>query len=243
MSIVAVHGPQTFGSKALTNTTKTFQAFAVTGDGLKWRFVPTDQGQPAANYDWAWAHTSGTAGGSPASPLNDTKIAEFTFPAGPATKTITLTLNGVAQPTIVITIPAAGATGSPMMMLPEGGGDELTPEPAPDGFPVGDEEEITEEVPVGYDPAAHTVGEVQDYVNEHPEQLEEMYEAEVAGKNRTTLVTWLEDQFPYDPGAWNVQEVVDYAEENPEQLDDIIAAEQAGKNRSTLINQLEGLRA
>jgi hypothetical protein len=179
MSIVAVHGPQTFGSKNVWNSTKTFQAMAVTADGTKWRFVPTDTGQVAANYDWAWAHTSGTAGGSPASPLNDTKVAEFTFPAGPATKTITLTLNGVAQPTIVITIPAAGATGSPMMLK---GGESSPEEESP---PAG--------APVGFDPAAHTVDEVEEYVTEHPDLAQDVYDAEVEGKNRITLVTWLED--------------------------------------------------
>jgi hypothetical protein len=231
MSIVAVHGSQTFGSKNVFNSTKTFQAFAVTADGTKWRFVPVDQGQVAANYDWAWAHTSGTAGGSPASPVLNTMIPEFTFPAGPATKTITLTLNGIAQPTLVITIPAAGATGSPMMLM-EGEEDEVTQEVL-----------VTEEVPVGYDPAAHTVGEVQEYVSEHPDELDEIYEAECAGKNRSSLVTWLENQFPFDPGAWNVNEVLDYAAENPSELEDIIAAEQAGKNRSTLVTQLEAMRA
>jgi hypothetical protein len=238
MSIVAVHGPQTFGSKAVTNSTKTFQAFAVSADGTKWRFVPTDQGQPAANYDWAWAHTSGTAGGSPASPVLNTMTPEFTFPAGPATKTITLTLNGIAQPTLVITIPAAGSTVSPMM-LGEGDGEaEVQTEVQAEG-------EVTEEVPeveVGYDPAAHTVAEVQEFVSQHPDELEAIYDAEYAGKARASLISWLENQLPFDPGAYTVQEVLDYAAENPGELEDIITAEQAGKNRVTLVSQLEALR-
>ena len=141
--------------------------------------------------------------------------------------------------THTITVTAVTGTGPPGTSLRRAPGDEegeITQE-----LPVTDEP--SEEVPVGYDPAAHTVGEVQEYVSEHPDQLEEMYEAEVAGKARSTLVTWLEEQFPYDPGAWTVQEVVDYAEANPGDLDDIIAAEQAGKNRSTLLSHLEGLRS
>jgi hypothetical protein len=33
---------------------------------------------------------------------------------------------------------------------------------------------------------------VQDYVTEHPDEIEAVYDAELAGKNRTTLVNWLE---------------------------------------------------
>lgn len=92
-----------------------------------------------------------------------------------------------------------------------------------------------------YDPSVHTVAEVQEYVDSHPDELEAVYDAEVAEKNRSTLVIWLEERLPYDPGSYTVQEVVDYASTNPEQVDDLIAAEKAGKNRSTLITQLEAL--
>jgi hypothetical protein len=92
-----------------------------------------------------------------------------------------------------------------------------------------------------YDPSVHTVAEVQEYVDSHPDELEAVYDAEVAEKNRSTLVIWLEERLPYDPGSYTVQEVVDYAITNPEQVDDLIAAEKAGKNRSTLITQLEAL--
>jgi hypothetical protein len=43
-----------------------------------------------------------------------------------------------------------------------------------------------------YDPADHTVEEVKAYVEEHPDELEAVHEAEVEGKNRVTLIEWLE---------------------------------------------------
>lgn len=47
--------------------------------------------------------------------------------------------------------------------------------------------------PEEYNPDDHTVNEVEQYVADHPEELETVYEAEIAGKNRVTLVTWLEE--------------------------------------------------
>jgi hypothetical protein len=44
----------------------------------------------------------------------------------------------------------------------------------------------------GYDPGAETVADVQAYVEANPDQREAVLAAEKAGKNRSTLVTWLE---------------------------------------------------
>ena len=233
MSIVAVHGPNTFGTtqgggqSIPSSGGGIAQATKDPTNGLKFSFsVPNPGARPAADFDWTF-----TGPGSPA--------------AQPDKHSGTVTFTGAGAVTIVCTVaagagpPAGGtytvsttATAGMPRSLPPGGGEEPPPE-----------DEGTEEVPVGYDPAAHTVGEVQEYVTEHPDQLEEMYEAEVAGKNRSTLVTWLEEQFPFDPGEWTVQEVQQYATDNPDELEDIITAEKAGKNRSTLVTQLEGLRA
>ena len=95
---------------------------------------------------------------------------------------------------------------------------------------------------VGFDPAAHTVDEVKAYADEHPDDISDLLEAEIAGKDRSSLVSYLEDLVPYDPADYTVDEVVEYAETYPDQLDELISAEQAGKNRTTLISQLEDLR-
>ena len=44
------------------------------------------------------------------------------------------------------------------------------------------------------DPGNATVAEVQAYVEEHPDRAEAVLEAETAGKNRSTLVNWLEER-------------------------------------------------
>ena len=42
-----------------------------------------------------------------------------------------------------------------------------------------------------FDPGAHTVAEVQDYVTAHPDQVDAVYTTEQAGRARVTLLDWL----------------------------------------------------
>lgn len=44
----------------------------------------------------------------------------------------------------------------------------------------------------GYDPGDDVVADVQAYVEANPDQRATVFEAEKAGKNRTTLVDWLQ---------------------------------------------------
>lgn len=44
------------------------------------------------------------------------------------------------------------------------------------------------------DPGEHTVDEVKKYAEEHPDEVQDILDAEREGKNRTSLVTWLEGQ-------------------------------------------------
>jgi len=178
MSMVTVHGPYTMYSKAVVgNSNGSARATVNPANGLIWTLIPTDQSQVAANYDWTWTPTN--AGDAPTSPQNDVKSPTVVFGVAGA-KVITLTLNGVAQPPINLTAVSGVA---PMMLMgapPDGG----------DGGDGG--EEPPPEVQVGYDPGAHTVPEVEDFANEHPEQLEEIIAAEEAGKARVTLLSYLE---------------------------------------------------
>lgn len=57
-------------------------------------------------------------------------------------------------------------------------------EDAPD--PVDDEGVESE-----FDPSTHTIDQVKTYINDHPDQVQAVYDAEVAGKNRTSLLDWL----------------------------------------------------
>ena len=149
MSIVTIHGPYTFGSKAVAgNPTGTVSATVDPANGLIWTFRATDQSQVAANYDWTYT----PAGGTPASPIADTKGPVITFTAG--TKTVTLTVNGVAQAPLTVTAVAGVA---PKMLEEEG---QQTRSVGTDD----DDDESSD----GFDPAAHTVTEVISYVEENP---------------------------------------------------------------------------
>lgn len=65
-----------------------------------------------------------------------------------------------------------------------------------------------------YDPSEHTVDEVKSYVEEHPDECEAVLDAEQEGKDRITLVEWLEAQ---QNGAQSVDESPADAEgERPE---------------------------
>lgn len=42
-----------------------------------------------------------------------------------------------------------------------------------------------------FNPSDHTIDDVKKYVADHPDEVQRIYDAEVEGKNRTTLVDWL----------------------------------------------------
>lgn len=56
--------------------------------------------------------------------------------------------------------------------------------------------EQTPDAQQGFDPAASTVAQVQDYVRAHPEQTGAVRAAEADGKARSTLLVWLDEQTP-----------------------------------------------
>ena len=66
----------------------------------------------------------------------------------------------------------------------------------PDEEPDEPEEEAAEDeapqVDVAYDPGAHTVNEVIAFAEENPEQVQDLLDAEEAGRRRTTLLNHLE---------------------------------------------------
>lgn len=176
MSIVAVHGPYTFGSRGILEVGAAIAALTVPPgtDGLKWTFrldAPSTRTTSLA-WNFGTGATPGTATGP--GPHNVT----YTGPG--AAKTITATATGVGEgvnpypPAGVTTIPlttiSTGQTGSPLMVEQQ-------------GLPPTDE---------AFDPGDHTVAEVQDYITAHPDEIDAVYDAETSGKNRTTLVTWLE---------------------------------------------------
>jgi hypothetical protein len=185
MSIVTVHGPYTFGSKAITEVGAAVATLTPPQtDGLKWTFRTDQPSTRTASLVWTFPT------GTPATATGPGPIA-VTF-ASAGTKAVTAVATGVgegANPyppagTTNLPVTAVSGTGPPgtsLLMAPEEGGEEYS-RTAPDD----------EDVEVGYDPAAHTVTEVIGFVEDHPEELEDVIATEEAGKARVTLLTHLE---------------------------------------------------
>ncbi len=68
---------------------------------------------------------------------------------------------------------------------------------------VPEDEEIIEEedgdepeIPAGFDPGAHTISEVEEYVEDNPGERDNVRSLEEAGKGRVTLISWLDSFEP-----------------------------------------------
>jgi PKD repeat protein len=260
VSIVSVHGPQTFGSKAVVGAGPV-QASVNPSNGLIWNFqLAKPSNRPAADFDWAFP------GGTPAAQADSKGPVAVTYAAA-GSKTATLTVSGASTEEPVngsypVTVTAVSGV-APLMAQQQGVGEmssyrgeipgpedsteapEAPPEAEPQEAPAPEPEPAPEEPPEGaYDPADHTVEEVKTHAEGlSDDEIRAILDAEVAGKNRSTLVSALEDMLPYDPGAHTVQEVVDHATANPDEVQAILDAENAGKQRSTLVSQLEAMLA
>jgi hypothetical protein len=42
-----------------------------------------------------------------------------------------------------------------------------------------------------FDPGAHSIADVKAYIDEHPDEVQRVYDAESEGKARTSLLDWL----------------------------------------------------
>jgi hypothetical protein len=70
-----------------------------------------------------------------------------------------------------------------------------------------------------FDPGEYTVDEVKAYVEKNLTEAQSIREAEAAGKNRTTLISWLDEQMggsPEEPDEQPVEGELD-VEEPPEE--------------------------
>jgi hypothetical protein len=186
-------------------------------NGLVFNFsFPNPGANPASAFDWSF-----TGPGSPAAQPN-VFGGTVTF-TGPGAVTITCLVNGATPPpanTSYVISGLAATAGTPRMV---------------EGLSAG---------PESYDPGDHTVAEVQEHVNDlqTDEEIRAVYDAELAGKSRSTLLSYLESLLPYDPSEHTVDDVVAYAEGTPDEVPALIEAERAGKNRSTLLSRLEALQ-
>jgi hypothetical protein len=190
MSMVTVHGPNTMytggagvpvsapGSGGLITATQSQT------NGLQYSFA-VNSSRPAADFAWSF-----TGPGSPAAQPS-VKSGTVTF-TGPGAVTIVCTVSNAtggapANGTYTVTPPAA-VSGAPRMEEPTG----QQAEAESYSGSAGNGPQV-DTVDVGYDPGAHTVHEVVEFAQAHPDQTQDLLDAEQAGKNRSTLVSQLED--------------------------------------------------
>ena len=207
MSIVAVHGPNTMftteggGTSIPSSGGGVAQATKSGTNGLVYNFsVPNPGARPAADFDWTF-----TGPGSPAA-QNDKFSGSVTY-TGAGAGTIVLTVAAGAGPPAggTYTINVAPTAGTPRMVEEQAGGEEPPPDeglsPLQENTQALQEntealhentEEVTSDEDDVFDPGDYTIQQVEDYVNANPDQAIDILDAEEAGKNRVTLVTWLE---------------------------------------------------
>jgi hypothetical protein len=192
MSMVTVHGPNTMytgvpgqGGSAGVAFSPGRQARAVQDpiNGLKWTFQAQDSSRPAGDYSWAFPPD-----GTPSVFPGPGAVTVVYAAAGSKTGTLTVAGTNPAPPGIqngTYPVVVTASAGQPRMVegqsADEGGEQQAFQSAEPQAG-----------VDVGYDPAAHTVDEVVEFAEEHPDQVTDIYAAEAAGKNRSTLLSHLE---------------------------------------------------
>lgn len=211
MSIVAVHGPNTFGSRApggfgapATPTAGVPAPAKVTvdpTDGTKWTVLVTRPGvngagaaRTAADFDWTYTGIVGVPASGSAG-LTDKLgpvVVDFTDPGAGVTTNATLTLTiagtaGTGDPMSGVytwTLPVKAGAVSPSLLMAQ----QQEEEP-----PTEYSTQALEEAGP-FDPVEHTVEEVRDYVTANPDDLDRVYTLESEGRARVTLLDWLEAQ-------------------------------------------------
>ena len=96
---------------------------------------------------------------------------------------MTNTATGQTSAKRTFTVPYSGGAGFAPRMV----------QAPPEEEQVTSDEGEHSEAPVGFDPSAHTIAEVEDHVRQNPDSRDEMLLAEEEGKARVTLLTWLEN--------------------------------------------------
>ena len=175
MSQVTVHHPSSYGFSGQVGLPASVTAGA--SATFSWQQLDLNTG-----YTVIWGDATGN--GSFTSSATGTGSAAHTYASnGTYTQTVTNTATGQTSAKRTFTVPYSGGAGFAPRMV------QAPPEdPPPD---EGDGEHS--EAPVGFDPSAHTIAEVEDHVRQNPDSRDEMLLSEEEGKARVTLLTWLEN--------------------------------------------------
>ena len=181
MSLVTIHGPYTMymqgGGGVTASVPPGARATVNPTNGLIVTFT-CEGSRPSGDLTWAFGSGASPATGNGVGPI----VVTY---SGPGTKAVTLTVAGAGAPP-----PANGVLN--MSVVVAGGTLRSVPHDVPEASQQSAEPEPEVDVDVGYDPAAHTVDEVVEFAEAHPDQVDEILAAEQAGKNRSTLTSHLE---------------------------------------------------
>jgi len=256
MSIVSVHGPHTFGSKAVAKGQSTY-ATVTPANGLIWTFA-LDAPSPRPDQDFSWAFPPD---GTPTPQTVEAPSAVTYAAAGSKTATLTVTnvsrtvsnkalTNNVATLTTtatsgfavgqVVTVSGVGAPFDGTFVIAS------TPSGTTFTYPC-----VAANVT-----SAASGGTVASAASQTPAAgTYNITVTAVAGAAPREVLMGEQQSAPdeepppeepppaaeYDPADYTVAEVVTYAETltTAEEVGDLIDSERLGKNRVTLINQLE----
>lgn len=252
MSIVAVHGPNTFGSKSIQETGPV-TAVADPANGLKWDMrLDASTTRPDQDFSWAFPPDGTPTPQVKADPAVVTYAAAGTKTATCTVTNVSRTVNNKALTNNVATLTtsathgfkvgqsvvisgvdatfngtyviastptgttftyaltaanvtsavATGTAASDPAQYPPAGAYPVVVTAAAGVGPRSADTEVSQSsvdepedddfAGAGFDPAAHTVAEVEEYVEQHPEEVEHIRQLEEDGKARVTLLTHLE---------------------------------------------------
>lgn len=268
MSIVAVHGPYTFGSRGVSESGPLIGTIDPT-NGLKWDFnLDSSTTRSAQDFNWTFPPDGtptpqnvanptvvtygavGTAFNDPTRPTQPTKTATcvvtnvFKTVTNKAltnnVATLTATSHGFA-PGQVVTVTGVDATFNGTYTLITASGNTMTyAKVATDVVSAASGGTVTSAA--SQNPAAGTYTLIVPVASGAAPGLYAGAPPEEGSEEPAPEETPPNGEDVFDPADYTIPQVLEYAEANPEQLDDIIAAEEAGKYRSTLLSQLEAMQ-
>ena len=189
MSQVTIHHPSSYGYSGQVG----FPATVTANVSATYSYQNLD---PSTGYTIVWGDATGN-GSFTSSATGTGSVAHTYVSNGTYTQTVTNTATGQIVAKRTITVPYAGGAGFAPRMVEHGDGGG---EPPPDFAPRMAQQPAPEPPPVNgngngdyFDPADYTIDEVMAWIEDNPEELDNLIAAEEAGKARVTLLAQLND--------------------------------------------------
>lgn len=176
MSQVTIHHPSSYGYNGQVG----YPATVTAAVSATFSFQNLD---PNTGYTVAWGDATGN--GTFTSDANGAGSLAHTYATnGTYTQVVTQTSTGQNEAKRTITVPYAGGAGfAPRAMRDEGVAAPQQQQAPVNGNGNGDY----------FDPADYTIDEVMAWIEDNPDELDNLIAAEEAGKGRVTLLAQLND--------------------------------------------------